>query len=55
MVSEQQSTNSIIVNAAEQDDHIESVTVFRDDSAEVKRRVELELKVCSCGYSTYQL
>ncbi|KAG8729834.1 hypothetical protein FRC11_007918 [Ceratobasidium sp. 423] len=38
-------TNKITANAAEQDDHIEAVTVFQSDRAEVKRRVNLELKV----------
>lgn len=45
MVSEQHTANRISVNSAEQDDHIESVTVFQADRAEVKRRVSLELKV----------
>ncbi|KAG8744400.1 hypothetical protein FRC10_010178 [Ceratobasidium sp. 414] len=44
MVSDQPSANKISVNAAEQDDHIESVTVFQANNAEVKRRVKLELK-----------
>ncbi|KAG8712940.1 hypothetical protein FRC08_013900 [Ceratobasidium sp. 394] len=44
MVSEQITANRISVNSAEQDDHIESVSVFQADRAEVKRRVELELK-----------
>ncbi|KAJ1303569.1 hypothetical protein OPQ81_011753 [Rhizoctonia solani] len=44
MVSEQPETNRITINAAEQDDCIEAVTVFQSDRAEVKRRVNLELK-----------
>jgi len=44
MLSEQTAANRISVNSAEQDDRIESVTVFQADRAEVKRRVELELK-----------
>ncbi|KAH7344162.1 hypothetical protein B0J17DRAFT_610129 [Rhizoctonia solani] len=37
-------SNRIEVNAAEQDDHIEAVTVFQSHRAEVKRRVPIELK-----------
>ncbi|KAG8712939.1 hypothetical protein FRC08_013899 [Ceratobasidium sp. 394] len=44
MVSEQPAANRISINAAEQDDRIESVTVFQANNAEVKRRVKLELK-----------
>ncbi|KAB5591408.1 Protein F37C4,5 [Ceratobasidium theobromae] len=44
MVSEEPVANRITINAAEQDDYIESVTVFRSNRAEVKRRVILELK-----------
>ncbi|KAB5590195.1 Protein F37C4,5 [Ceratobasidium theobromae] len=36
--------NATIVNTAEQGDHIESVTVFQDNSAEVKHRVNLGLQ-----------
>ncbi|CAE7229178.1 unnamed protein product [Rhizoctonia solani] len=44
MVSEQPATNKITVNAAEQDDLIDAVTVFQSHRAEVKRRVNLDLK-----------
>ncbi|CAE7151124.1 unnamed protein product [Rhizoctonia solani] len=44
MVSEQPATNKITVNAAEQDNLIDAVTVFQSHSAEVKRRVNLDLK-----------
>ncbi|KAH7322087.1 hypothetical protein B0J17DRAFT_582910 [Rhizoctonia solani] len=44
MVSEQPATNKITVNAAEQDDCIEAVTVFQSNRAEIKRRVNLDLK-----------
>ncbi|KAG9099450.1 hypothetical protein FS749_001257 [Ceratobasidium sp. UAMH 11750] len=44
MVSDQPSINKISVNAAEQDHQIDSVTVFQAHHAEVKRRVQLELK-----------
>ncbi|QRV76194.1 hypothetical protein RhiJN_04209 [Ceratobasidium sp. AG-Ba] len=44
MVSEKSPANKISVNAAEQDDQIDSVTVFQAHHAEVKRRVQLELK-----------
>ncbi|KAJ1309228.1 hypothetical protein OPQ81_004895 [Rhizoctonia solani] len=44
MVSEHPVANRIIVNAAEHDDFIESVTVFQSNRAEVKRRVNLDLK-----------
>ncbi|KDN41052.1 hypothetical protein RSAG8_07758, partial [Rhizoctonia solani AG-8 WAC10335] len=44
MVAEQPTTNRITVNAAEQDDCIEAVSVFQSDRAEVKRRVNLDLK-----------
>ncbi|CAE6427315.1 unnamed protein product [Rhizoctonia solani] len=44
MVSEQPPSNKITVNAAEQDDHIEAVSVFQSNRAEVKRRVVLDLK-----------
>ncbi|CAE6405562.1 unnamed protein product [Rhizoctonia solani] len=44
MVSEQPVANRITVNAAEQDDFIESVTVFQSNRAEVKRRVKIDLK-----------
>lgn len=50
MISERPPVNRVLVNAEEQDDHIESVTVFQAN-AEVKRRVFLELKVyISCRY-----
>ncbi|CAE6417179.1 unnamed protein product [Rhizoctonia solani] len=38
------SSNRVHVNAAEQDDYIEAVTVFQSNRAEVKRRVPIELK-----------
>ncbi|KAG8701427.1 hypothetical protein FRC09_005376 [Ceratobasidium sp. 395] len=44
MTSGQLVANRISINAAEQDDYIESVTVFQADRAEVKRRIKLELK-----------
>ncbi|QRW04782.1 hypothetical protein RhiLY_03781 [Ceratobasidium sp. AG-Ba] len=44
MSSNQLATNKISVNSADQDDHIESVTVFQVNRAEIKRRVVLELK-----------
>ncbi|KAB5591405.1 Mucoidy inhibitor A [Ceratobasidium theobromae] len=44
MVSGEPVANRITINAAEQDDHIESVTVFRSNRAEVKRRVILQLR-----------
>ncbi|CUA67825.1 Protein F37C4,5 [Caenorhabditis elegans] [Rhizoctonia solani] len=44
MVSEHPVANRIVINAAEQDDLIESVTVFQSNRAEVKRRVNLDLK-----------
>ncbi|KAB5592409.1 Protein F37C4,5 [Ceratobasidium theobromae] len=44
MVSEQTATNTITINAAEQDHLIDSVTVFQAGRAEIKRRVQLELK-----------
>ncbi|CUA72740.1 hypothetical protein RSOLAG22IIIB_10279 [Rhizoctonia solani] len=44
MVSEQPTTNRITVNAAEQDDYIEAVTVFQSNRAEIKRKVNLDLK-----------
>ncbi|CUA71578.1 hypothetical protein RSOLAG22IIIB_09663 [Rhizoctonia solani] len=44
MVSEQPATNRITVNAAEQDDYIEAVTVFQSNRAEIKRKVNLDLK-----------
>ncbi|KEP48031.1 mucoidy inhibitor A [Rhizoctonia solani 123E] len=44
MVSEQPAANRITVNAAEQDDSIEAVTVFQSNRAEIKRRVNLDLK-----------
>ncbi|KAF8676678.1 hypothetical protein RHS04_06421 [Rhizoctonia solani] len=44
MVSDQPTANRIIVNSAEQDDLIESVTVFQSNRAEIKRRVRLDLK-----------
>ncbi|KAF8592965.1 hypothetical protein BDV93DRAFT_612393, partial [Ceratobasidium sp. AG-I] len=44
MAGEQPTTNRITVNSAEQDDHIESVTIFQANRAEVKRRVRLDLK-----------
>ncbi|KAB5591411.1 hypothetical protein CTheo_5165 [Ceratobasidium theobromae] len=42
--SGQPSANQITVNAAEQDDYIESVTVFQSNRAEIKRRVNIDLK-----------
>ncbi|KAG8746250.1 hypothetical protein FRC10_005499 [Ceratobasidium sp. 414] len=44
MVSDQPSVNRISVDAAKQDHQIDSVTVFQADHAEVKRRIQLELK-----------
>ncbi|KAG8699919.1 hypothetical protein FRC08_005035 [Ceratobasidium sp. 394] len=44
MVSERPASNVITVNSAEQDDRIDSVTVFQIDRAEVRRRITLELK-----------
>ncbi|EUC54492.1 mucoidy inhibitor A, putative, partial [Rhizoctonia solani AG-3 Rhs1AP] len=44
MVSEQPAANRITVNAAEQDDSIEAATVFQSNRAEIKRRVNLDLK-----------
>ncbi|KAG8706122.1 hypothetical protein FRC08_001268 [Ceratobasidium sp. 394] len=44
MTSDQPVANRISVNSAEQDDQIDSVTVFQADRAEVKRRVKLDLK-----------
>ncbi|QRW07397.1 hypothetical protein RhiLY_06396 [Ceratobasidium sp. AG-Ba] len=44
MVYEQYIANKITVNAAQQDDCIESVTVFQVNRAEVKRRVKVKLK-----------
>ncbi|CAE6497977.1 unnamed protein product [Rhizoctonia solani] len=44
MVSGQPIANRIIINSAEQDDLIEAVTVFQSNRAEVKRRVEVDLK-----------
>ncbi|KAG8748086.1 hypothetical protein FRC12_013926, partial [Ceratobasidium sp. 428] len=44
MTSGQLVANRISIGAAEQDDQIESVTVFQADRAEVKRRIKLELK-----------
>ncbi|KAJ1307059.1 hypothetical protein OPQ81_008038 [Rhizoctonia solani] len=44
MVSDQQTANRITVNSAEQDDHIVAVTVFQSNRAEIKRRVNLDLK-----------
>ncbi|KAF8703681.1 hypothetical protein RHS03_06180, partial [Rhizoctonia solani] len=44
MVSDQPTANRITVNSAEQDDLIESVTVFQSNRAEIKRRVRLDLK-----------
>lgn len=41
----EQVTHTVTVNAAEQDHRIESVTVFQS-TAEIKRRVNLDLKVC---------
>lgn len=46
-MSEQNSSNRISVNTAEQDDQIRSVTVFQADRAEVKRRIKLNLQVNS--------
>jgi len=47
MTTEQLAANRISINSAEQDDHIDSVTVFQANHAEVKRRVMLNLKVSS--------
>ncbi|QRW17381.1 hypothetical protein RhiXN_05383 [Rhizoctonia solani] len=44
MISGQASTNKIAFNCAEHDDLIQSVTVFRSNRAEVKRRVNLDLR-----------
>ncbi|QRW07374.1 hypothetical protein RhiLY_06373 [Ceratobasidium sp. AG-Ba] len=44
MVSQQAPANVICVNAADHDDHIESVTVFQANRAEIKRRIKLDLK-----------
>ncbi|CAE6450509.1 hypothetical protein ACGC1H_003472 [Rhizoctonia solani] len=44
MVSDQPTANRITINSAENDDHIESVTVFQSNRAEIKRRVNLDLK-----------
>ncbi|KAG8765942.1 hypothetical protein FRC12_007190 [Ceratobasidium sp. 428] len=44
MTSDQPVANRITVNSAEQDDQIDSVSVFQWNRAEVKRRVKLELK-----------
>ncbi|EUC60830.1 mucoidy inhibitor A [Rhizoctonia solani AG-3 Rhs1AP] len=45
MVSDQPAANRITINSAENDDRIESVTVFQSNRAEIKRRVNLDLKV----------
>ncbi|KAG8729594.1 hypothetical protein FRC11_008416 [Ceratobasidium sp. 423] len=44
MVSDQPVANRITINSAEHDDLIESVTVFQSNRAEIKRRVNLDLK-----------
>ncbi|CAE6486507.1 unnamed protein product [Rhizoctonia solani] len=44
MVSDQSAANRITINSAENDDRIESVTVFQSNRAEIKRRVNLDLK-----------
>ncbi|KAG9079345.1 hypothetical protein FRC06_007807, partial [Ceratobasidium sp. 370] len=44
MTSDQPIANRILVNSAEQDKQIDSVTVFQAHRAEVKRRVKLDLK-----------
>ncbi|KAG8707787.1 hypothetical protein FRC09_001619 [Ceratobasidium sp. 395] len=44
MTSDQLVANRITINSAEQDDQIDSVTVFQASRAEVKRCVRLELK-----------
>ncbi|KEP47555.1 mucoidy inhibitor A [Rhizoctonia solani 123E] len=44
MVSDQPTANRITINTAEHDDLIESVTVFQSNRAEIKRRVNLDLK-----------
>ncbi|CAE6431948.1 unnamed protein product [Rhizoctonia solani] len=44
MVSDQPAANRITINSAENDDRIESVTVFQSNRAEIKRRVNLDLK-----------
>ncbi|KAF8605077.1 hypothetical protein BDV93DRAFT_470981 [Ceratobasidium sp. AG-I] len=44
MAGEQPIANRITVNSAEQDDHIDAVTIFQANRAEVKRRVTLDLK-----------
>ncbi|KAF8592812.1 hypothetical protein BDV93DRAFT_360506, partial [Ceratobasidium sp. AG-I] len=44
MAGEQPTANRITVNSAEQDDSIESVTIFQANRAEVKRRIRLDLK-----------
>ncbi|CUA77937.1 Protein F37C4,5 [Caenorhabditis elegans] [Rhizoctonia solani] len=44
MSSDQPAANRVTINSAEQDDRIESVTVFQSNRAEIKRRVNLDLK-----------
>ncbi|KAG8707890.1 hypothetical protein FRC09_001561, partial [Ceratobasidium sp. 395] len=44
MTTDQPVANRIAINSAEQDDQIDSVTVFQANRAEVKRRIKLELK-----------
>ncbi|CUA67358.1 Protein F37C4,5 [Caenorhabditis elegans] [Rhizoctonia solani] len=44
MGSDQPVANRITINSAEQDDRIESVTVFQSNRAEIKRRINLDLK-----------
>ncbi|CAE6533815.1 unnamed protein product [Rhizoctonia solani] len=44
MVSDQPVASRVTVNSAEHDDLIDSVTVFRSNRAEIKRRVNLDLK-----------
>ncbi|CAE6502255.1 unnamed protein product [Rhizoctonia solani] len=44
MVSDQPVANRITINSAEYDDLIEAVTVFQSNRAEIKRRVNLDLK-----------
>jgi soluble P-type ATPase len=56
---DQSDSHQISVNTAEQDDCIQSVTVFQTDRAEVKRRVIVELKVrwciACCGHTNDKL
>ncbi|CUA69216.1 Protein F37C4,5 [Caenorhabditis elegans] [Rhizoctonia solani] len=44
MGSDKPVANRVMINSAEQDDRIESVTVFQSNRAEIKRRINLDLK-----------